>query len=233
MRGGSHEQYREAAAAVAAELQLSRRWTRLVALSVRLIEDDGVQALYEISVGQSASLDWTLEGSTALRPTLWHVREDDVIAVEAACDALAGGRDDFAAGDATDDDDDDDDDESAYHWIGDVVATDRDRGTLFVSLRANASPPRRGAFWVEPFAFLKSLHEVYSGDLSLVTSRYLPDRVAATRGGIHPTVANHLLADWQRQSDYAAPLATWLVDPLGTTWNRQNARDRSGNCRRP
>ncbi len=192
LRGGRADEYRQAAEAVSAELQLSRRWTRLVALSVRQIEDDGVQAIYEISVGQTAPLDWTLEGSTALRPALWYAREEDTIAVEAACDALADDRHDSR-------DVGDRDDESAYHWIGDVVAVDQDRGTLFVSMRFDADAPRRGAFWVEPFAFLKALHQVYSGDVSLVTSRYLPDRVTATRGEVHPIVADHLLADWQRR----------------------------------
>ncbi len=197
---GQADEYREAAAAVSAEWQLSRRWTRLVALSVRLSEDDGASAIYEISVGQTAPLDWTLEGTTALRPSLWHVREEDTIAVEAACDALVDRRHDSAE---FNDRDVDEQHESAYHWIGDVVAVDPDRGSLFVSMRVDAEAPRRGAFWVEPFAFLKSLREVYSGDVSLVTSRYLPSRIRAARGDVHPEVPDQLFSQWQRNSPQA------------------------------
>ncbi len=206
--------YRQATDAIAAELKLSRRWTHLIAFDVRQVEQDGVQAIYEISVGQSAELDWTLEGTTALRPSLWNVRRDDVLAVEAACDALADSqmRDD---GDHDEIQDDEDgwvnDSQDVDNWVGDVVAVDPDRGCLFVAMRIDARPPHRGTFWVEPFAFLKALYDAYAGDVSLVTSRYLPDRVSATLGGVHPKLPDDWLSEEMRQSP--------LVDLWRHSWS--------------
>ncbi len=47
--------YRQAAEAVATEFKLSRRWQRLVALDARASDQDGIQVVYEISVGHTGN----------------------------------------------------------------------------------------------------------------------------------------------------------------------------------
>ena len=142
---GNAAHVKEAAAVIATELSLSRRWIRLQARSVKLVQDDSAQRLFAISVGQNAAIDWSLEGSRATRPSLWHVREPDASVIEAACDAMLDhGRSEPESRQQADHEETDDADVDANSWVGEVVSVDPDNGLMYVSTGPDVRGPVMG-----------------------------------------------------------------------------------------
>lgn len=156
---------RDAAAAVEEEYQSSVRWK---GLHCRCVDDlgDNLYRLH-VDVGHSIQFDWTWEGSVAFRPI-----NPAFVPNETSVDL-----------------------ESVAAWMGDVVGVDETESHLYVAVAdpldsdsQNKKKPQTGLFYVRPFEFLASLHEIYNGSRLEPIRQHLPKKLNACRGGVHPEI---------------------------------------------
>jgi hypothetical protein len=157
---GNPSDLAQAAEAVKQEYRSSVKWKKLRCREV-FPTDDG--SVFKLDLGQTVEFDWTWEGATAFRP--------------ADLDAIPTFNDKS--------------DEDAWAvWSGEVVEVDEAKGMIFVWVADPDRPPTKGTFYVRPFEFLAFLHALYNEPSSADVRKLLPGRLQASRGDVHPPVAN-------------------------------------------
>ena len=176
---GPPEFLKDAAEAVRREYRSSVCWKRLRCRGVERLPGRSSDALFVLEVGHSLQFDWTWEGAVAFRP-------EEPGKFNGELDAT----DDFAgppSGDAPAR-------SRPGVWSGEVVEVDEAGGRLFISVSEPDNPPCRGTFFVRPFEFLAFLHSLFCKPTDGTLERLLASRLNASRGDIHPAVADVPLA---------------------------------------
>jgi hypothetical protein len=130
--------------------------------------------IFVLETGHSIEFDWTWEGAVAFRPANPNEFAGDVDAT-----------DDFpnlGSGDTATD---------SQHavWSGEIVEIDETNGMLFVSISNPDHSPCVGTFFVRPFEFMAFLHSAFCKPDGDDFRKLLGARLAASRGDIHPAVA--------------------------------------------
>lgn len=199
-----------AARAVHSEYRDSVRWKRLRCRNVSPSPRDDTRTVYELEIGHAVEFDWTWEGAAAFRPL--SLRQDDVVRAASL----------FDDGIVTPDIDD------SIVWTGKILEVDEAAGRIFIAIENPDYPPRRGSFYVRPFEYLAFLDSLYNTPAFAGLRRYLPERLAASEGGIHPHASDfsdvgldELKKVWKRSWGFL-----WGPPGTGKTYNlgRQIAR---------
>ena len=168
---GQDGDLQNAAEAVKREYRNSVRWKRLRCRKVSRASDGLDESIFILELGQSVEFDWTWEGAVAFRPL-------DI-------DSFTGNSDptdDFVS--------DGEEEPTGFGWSGEVVEVDEESGRIFVWVSDPDSPPTTGSFYVRPFEFLACLHSIYCDQSQRELRSRLPARLNASRGDVHPPLAN-------------------------------------------
>jgi superfamily I DNA/RNA helicase len=161
----------EARKAIRREYRDSSKWKRLRCRKVKEISESESGTIYELEIGHAVEFDWTWEGAVAFRPLL--VKEFE----EAQADLYQHG--------SLEPDVDD-----SIVWTGEVLEVDEATGRIFIVVSNPEYPPRCGSFYVRPFEFLAFLDAVFNEPSFDSVRQYLPARLSATTGGVHPDVVD-------------------------------------------
>lgn len=172
---------KDAASAIRQEFRDCCKWKRLRCRSVSIFAERDRGTVYVVHVGKSIDFDWTWEGATAFRPT--SIDDGPSISTSIYEEATF---------------------DHELQWKGEVIEVDEQNGCLFISLDNPESIPTTGSFFVRPFEFLSVLDSVYNDCKQPEARADLASRLAATCGGVHPTVRHrqdaclpHLEPWWQ------------------------------------
>lgn len=161
---------KDAADAIREEYRSTSRWLRLRCRAVTALANQTDEPLFLLEVGHAIEFDWSWEGSVAFRPSELELYDGDPAVLDRYAAELSGDSD---SGDQT-------------SWEGEVVEVDEALGRIYVAVSNPECPPRTGTFLVRPFEFLACLHGLYSRCQETGLAGLLDERLAATRGGIHP-----------------------------------------------
>ncbi|TWU45315.1 RecBCD enzyme subunit RecD [Novipirellula aureliae] len=194
---GDAQKQKDAAAAVRQEYRDGSRWKRLNCHRVSIFAEQDRGTIFVVHVGSSVEFDWTWEGAKAFRPTSLDGEErySDHFSEEAAY-------------------------EEGIVWSGEIVEVDERNGCLFISLDDPEMTPATGPFFVRPFEFMSVLDAIYNGDEFEEVREYLPARLNASEGNVHPRVAPSCgvglphLRDWWQHSWSVL----WGPPGTGKTW---------------
>ncbi len=158
-----------AAEAIRREFRDSAKWKRLRCRNVRVVSESETGSVYELEIGHAVEFDWTWEGAIAFRPLLLKEFE------ESEATFFENGSVDPEVNDS-------------IVWFGEILEVDETTGRIFIVVNNPEYPPRRGSFYVRPFEFLAFLDDLYNAPAFELVREYLPQRLAATEGNIHPNV---------------------------------------------
>jgi superfamily I DNA/RNA helicase len=177
----------DAKKAIRREYRDASQWKRLQCRNVTQVSTSNSGTVFELQVGHAVEFDWTWEGAIAFRPFSLKAFEDEPEAT-VSFDSLEPTEG------------------VSVSWKGEVLEVDEATGRIFVVVTDPEAPPRRGSFYVRPFEFLAFLDAVYNTSAFESIRRLLPERLAATAGGIHPEVRQSadvglpILRSWWRHS---------------------------------
>jgi KaiC/GvpD/RAD55 family RecA-like ATPase len=159
----------DAQEAVKREYRDSVKWKRLRCRNVQLLSKSETGTVFILEVGHSVEFDWTWEGAVAFRPLKLKAFEEDQTAF-------------------LDDNDDEIEIKDSILWSGEILEVDESEGKIFVCVSNPEFPPTTGSFYVRPFEFLAFLNAVYHEPAFEQIREYLPSRLLATEGDVHPLV---------------------------------------------
>jgi AAA domain/UvrD-like helicase C-terminal domain len=188
---------KDAATAIRQEYRDCSKWKRLNCIKVSIFAERDRGTVWVVHVGSAVEFDWTWEGAVAFRPKSL---DDNVLLSK------------FSYEDAVFDDE--------IVWRGEVIEVDERNGCLFISLDNPEAMPTTGPFFVRPFEFLSVLDSVFNEDEFEEIRADLPQRLAATEGGIHPEIEMHNeiglphMCDWWHHSWNVL----WGPPGTGKTW---------------
>lgn len=188
---------KDAATAIRQEYRDCSKWKRLRCRKVSVFAERDRGTVYVVHVGKSIDFDWTWEGATAFRPK----------SLDDGSSHSIGAYEDASF-------------EHDMQWKGEVIEVDERNGCLFISLDNPESPPTTGSFFVRPFEFLSVLDAVYNDSNQRDLRAELAKRLAATQGGVHPSLRHrqtaclpHLQSWWQHSWT-----VLWGPPGTGKTW---------------
>jgi hypothetical protein len=171
---GRQEFVQDAAEAVKNEYRSSVQVKRLRCRKVEPLKGRPEDTIFVLDVGHSVEFDWTWEGAVATRPADLGTFTGDI---DATADFAGPAAEEGAAGG------------NCGGWAGEVVEVDETNGRLFVSVGSHGQPPCCGTFFVRPFEFLAFLRAVFCLPEGDALRKLLPPRLNASRGDVHPPVA--------------------------------------------
>lgn len=166
---GNQEHLDSARKAIRREFRDASTWKRLRCRKVKKSSESDSGTIYELEIGHSVEFDWTWEGAVAFRPIQLDAFESDHSTL-------------YQHGSLHPDVED------SILWSGEVLEVDEATGRIFIVCHDPEFPPRTGSFYVRPFEFLAFLDGVFNEPAFETLRRYLPARLSATLGGIHPDV---------------------------------------------
>ncbi|MBN73818.1 MAG: AAA family ATPase [Gimesia sp.] len=156
----------DASYAVRQEFKKEGELRRLHCKEISILSEQGRGTVYAIHLDVSLESDWTWEGAFAFRPQSLVDNEDSP---------------DFYHQNIAH--------ENEVLWSGEIVEVDEQNNCLFITLEDPEHPPQAGAFFVRPFEFLSVLDAVYNEPAFEEIRTELPARLEATKGNIHPQIA--------------------------------------------
>jgi superfamily I DNA/RNA helicase len=156
----------DASYAVRQEFKKEGELRRLHCKEISVLSEQGRGTVYAIHLDVSLESDWTWEGAFAFRPQSLVDNEDSP---------------DFYHQNIAH--------ENEVLWSGEIVEVDEQNNCLFITLEDPEHPPQAGAFFVRPFEFLSVLDAVYNEPAFEEIRTELPARLEATKGNIHPQIA--------------------------------------------
>lgn len=183
--------------AIRREFRDSSKWKRLRCRKVKEISESESGTIYELEIGHAVEFDWTWEGAVAFRPLLLKAFEESQSEnyQQTSVEPEA---------------------EDSVVWSGEVLEVDEATGRIFIVVNNPECPPRCGSFYVRPFEFLAFLDAVFNESAFESIREYLPARLGATTGGIHPVVAGASNLGLQELSSWWTRSWSVLWGPPGT-----------------
>ncbi|WP_437193302.1 AAA domain-containing protein [Planctomicrobium sp. SH527] len=191
------QKLKDAATAVRQEYRDCSQWKRLRCRKVSIFAERDRGTVYVVHVGSSVEFDWTWEGAVAFRP---RSLDDDARFSDFSYENAAY--------------------EEEIVWEGEVLEVDERNGCLFISLDNPEAMPTIGSFFVRPFEFLAVLDAVFNDSAFEAIRHDLPNRLAATEGGVHPLITNPRRVGLSHMQDWWQNAWNILWGPPGTgkTW---------------
>lgn len=159
----------DAQEAVRREYRDSVKWKRLRCRKVAVLSESETGTVFVLEIGHSVEFDWTWEGAVAFRPLKLKDFEEDQSSF-------------------LDDNDDDLEITDSILWSGEILEVDEAEGKIYVCVSNPEFPPTTGSFYVRPFEFLAFLNAVFHEPAFEQIREYLPGRLTAAEGGVHPEV---------------------------------------------
>ncbi|WP_198422210.1 AAA domain-containing protein [Gimesia chilikensis] len=156
----------DASYAVRQEFKKEGELRRLHCKEISVLSEQGRGTVYAIHLDVSLESDWTWEGAFAFRPQSLVDNEDSP---DSYHQNIAHENDAI--------------------WAGEIVEVDEQNNCLFITLEDSEHPPHAGAFFVRPFEFMSVLDAVYNEPGFEEVRKELPSRLEATKGNIHPQIA--------------------------------------------
>ncbi len=193
----SDDNLSEARKAIRREYRDASKWKRLRCRKVKAISESESGTIFELEIGHSVEFDWTWEGGVAFRPLLLKEFE------EAQTDLYQHGPIEPNVKDS-------------IVWSGEVLEVDEATGRIFIVVSNPEYPPRCGSFYVRPFEFLAFLDAVFNEPSFAAVRQYLPARLLATTGGIHPEVVDPSDVGLEELRSWWAKSWSVLWGPPGT-----------------
>lgn len=192
-----YEKFDEARKAIRREYRDASKWKRLRCRRVREVSASESGTIFELEIGHCVEFDWTWEGSVAFRPLLLKEFE--------------GSQADIYHHGSLEPDVDD-----SILWSGEVLEVDETNGRIFIVVSNPEYPPRCGSFYVRPFEFLAFLDAVFNEPYFESIRQYLPARLSATTGGVHPEIAEPAEVGLEELRSWWAKSWSVLWGPPGT-----------------
>ena len=160
----------EASQAIKREYQDSAKWKRLKCRKAEEAGRSGSATVFRLEIDHAIEFDWTWEGATAFRPNVLREFEE----------GLLDGSSKDSCTQATDE---------AVRWTGEVLEVDETNGAIYIAIENPEAPPHSGTFYVRPFEFLTFLNSIYNEPQYEAIREYLPSRLLASKGNLHPELA--------------------------------------------
>lgn len=187
----------DAQEAVKREYRDSVKWKRLRCRNVSILAESETGTVFVLDVGHAVEFDWTWEGAVAFRPLKLKEFEED--------------QSSFLA-----DSDDEIEIQDSILWSGEVLEVDESEGKIFICVTNPEFPPTTGSFYVRPFEFLAFLYSVFHEPAFQAIREYLPSRLQASEGDVHPDVDRYQDVGLSQLKNWWSKSWSVLWGPPGT-----------------